>query len=91
MSATTPSRIESELIEYKLVRNSILAYRSTTFPIGTKVIVNEPGHFSGPGIAANDSSVPADKCAVTLGNGNTWWYDLECVSPAATPEKEGAK
>ena len=91
MSATIPSRIKAELVEYKLVRNSILSYRSATFPTDTNVIVNDPGRYRGPGIASNDSSVPADKCAVTLSNGNTWWYYLLNVSPAATPKKDARK
>jgi len=85
------SSIESLLIEYARLQESIIDYRQATFPGGTKVIVNGPGRYRGPGIAVNDSSVPADKCAVALGNGNTWWYDLLNVTPAPTPEKGGGK
>ena len=73
--------LEPQLVQYCMLQDMLISQRNKVFPIGTKVMVNCPGRYVGPGIASNDSSVPVSQCAVLLPNGNTWWYPLFEVTP----------
>lgn len=51
------------------------------FPIGSRVIVNCPGRYRGPGVSSGIGTSHAT-VSVLLGNGNTWDYPIESVRRA---------
>jgi hypothetical protein len=62
--------------------------KANLFYHGTLVLVN-CSRYTGPGITVTDGMCPTDRVAVSLPNGNTWYYDAEHVKPntflATTP------
>jgi hypothetical protein len=65
---------------YRTVHKILDDARAFNFPRGTKVNV-KADRYNGPGIVAHLSECPPDQVPVLLGNGNTWWYPIETVTP----------
>lgn len=57
------------------------------FKPGQKVMVDNE-RYHGPGVVHDDTGIRRRKIGVTLGNGNTWWYEVETVKliDASSPE-----
>ena len=64
------------VMRYKMAANQLKAYRDDTFKKGAKAKVDCP-RFTGIGKVACQHDVQPDLLAVTLENGNTWWYPIE--------------
>lgn len=65
---------------YRDARIVLQQERNRRFPVGVKVSVDQPGRYQGPGVTADSSDYEPDRVCVTLENGNTWQYQIECVS-----------
>ena len=70
------------LVRFRSAKDMLERYKAGEFPHGTRVKVECPRRYTGPGVAVDDDRVPADHLAVRLENGNTWWYPLECCANA---------
>ena len=75
-----PTRI---LRDYRDSLRRLEEYRKANFQAHTKVIVNAP-QYKGPGITTVEDATRPDQVAVRLGNGNVWWYPIECVRRVET-------
>lgn len=67
---------------YRRALKALEKWKAKRFYHGTPVIVSCE-RYEGPGIAVSDGQCPPDRVAVSLPNGNTWWYDVESVRPNA--------
>ena len=66
---------------YRTSRDALAVYSAENFPKGTKVEVDQPGRYTGPGVVTSELCA-CDQVPVCLPNGNTWWYQIEYVKPA---------
>lgn len=81
----TPDPYMTQLAkDYRAAREALLSHRFNHLKFRTLVRVNAP-RYRGLGVVQADSSCPADEVPVLLGNGNTWWYPVECVAPSDEP------
>lgn len=67
------------LQQFRAAYEALVTYSKAEFPCGSKVRVNNPGRYVGPGISRGPASGYPDKLAVELPNGNTWWYPIETI------------
>jgi len=65
---------------YLTARDKLNEYRNDRFPCGAAVIVN-CDRYRGPGVIEDDPYCPIEQVAVTLPNGNCWWYSIRFVTP----------
>ena len=65
---------------YRRALDELEKCKSERYYHGTPVMVDCP-RYKGPGVAVTDNQCPPDQVAVSLENGNTWWYPMEAVRP----------
>lgn len=71
----------SELVkQYRTLAGALLEVKARQFPEGKSVQV-DCDQYKGPGIVVLRDGTPPNKLAVRLGNGNVWWYPIECCTP----------
>lgn len=75
-----PDKAAELVIKYKLLACRLKDYRDHVFKQGSRVKVDNP-RFTGIGEVACQYDLQPDLLAVTLENGNTWWYPIENCNP----------
>lgn len=66
--------------EYTIAKQKLQEYKTKTFPVGTKVIVNCL-RYRGKGVVNTTIGLP-EFVSVVITNGNDWNYPIECVEVA---------
>ena len=67
------------LFEYQRALGELEKAKAELFYHGSEVDVYDP-RYQGPGLAVTDGQCPPDQVAVSLPNGNTWWYPIDAVT-----------
>lgn len=69
--------LRTRLVSFRQSRDWLKEARDAEFKIGKPVRVRRESGHDLHGLIASDESCPLTQLAVTLENGNTWWYELE--------------
>ena len=67
--------------DYRKAREALLSHRGNRFQFRRLVRV-DCAQYHRLGAIGICSACPPDKVPVLLGNGNTWWYPVESVTPS---------
>jgi len=70
--------------EYRTARHALISHRCNRFQFRSLVRVDCP-QYHGLGSVDIDPTCPPDSVPVLIGNGNTWWYPVESVTPSDEP------
>ncbi len=71
---------EALMSSFQCIRTHLEEYKAKSLPSGTEVTV-KCDRYDGPGVVVSEDDCPIQQVAVKLPNGNTWWYDVNQVTP----------